>query len=68
MISNSDDLLKYISDNKGFINLSDGLHSDLKLDQDTLEMYFNELVSCGYIKRNIRSYILTPAGRDYLNP
>lgn len=67
MLNSCNDLLRYISDNNGYILLSDALPAAIEIDRNTLQEYFCELEDKGYIKRNIRGYAITPAGKFYLS-
>lgn len=67
MINNSTDLLRYINANGGTIYLSENTSSETCTCQDMLESFLAELSSLGYIKRYVRSYGITPSGRDFLN-
>ncbi|MDO4444660.1 MAG: hypothetical protein Q4C97_03890 [Bacillota bacterium] len=66
MIYSSYDLLMYIRDHNGNLRLTPDLGKELGISIDDLESFVSDLESCGYIRRHIRSYSITPAGQTFL--
>lgn len=68
MVNNCYDLLQYIYNNSEShsLVLSPNTSELLHLSDDDLDMYIQQLVDMGYLKRYIRSVSLTQEGIDYI--
>lgn len=67
MTCSSYDLLVYINNHKGNLNIPSNPQKELGISQMDFDSFVDELSSYGYIKRYMRSYGITPEGKEYLN-